>query len=475
MKWFEGTIPAAIQEAKNKRAIFIVYISGDDELSHQMDESWASKDVERICRQSGCVGLKLEAQSESCKQFGQIYPIVCIPSTFFIGDGGVPLEVTAGHLEADALVDKIETVIQTHLNRLELEKEEQAQLSSAASAAQAASSSGLADQRAVHSDSDPPLDERVTKAKELISQKQREKALREKEEAKKKEKERRMMGQQLGQVGRCQLRQQQADEQMKEDAANVKKEREEERKARERVKAQIAQDRADRAARFQKEKADRDEAVASKQQAKQTASSEARTKHEAARRESAVLQFRLPDGSSVTQQFPSGDTLAAARDFVTQHVGSSMGAFRLSTMFPRREFCSEDMSQTFLDLGLVPTSVVMILPERSQSGGSGSSIVSSSGLLWTLLSPFLGLWNFISTLLFGAPSRPTGSYNDPGHQAAAPEPTATPPAQPPSGQRNRPQSSYGLRRRPDGNMHRLTAEDSDDDNATWNGNSTQQL
>jgi len=42
--------------------------------------------------------------------------------------------------------------------------------------------------------------------------------------------------------------------------------------------------RADRAARFQKEKADRDEAVASKQQAKQTASSEARTKHEAARR-----------------------------------------------------------------------------------------------------------------------------------------------------------------------------------------------
>jgi len=38
------------------------FSSGDDELSHQMDESWASKDVERICRQSGCVGLKLEAQ-----------------------------------------------------------------------------------------------------------------------------------------------------------------------------------------------------------------------------------------------------------------------------------------------------------------------------------------------------------------------------------------------------------------------------
>ncbi|KAI0226220.1 hypothetical protein LSAT2_023122 [Lamellibrachia satsuma] len=62
MKWFEGTIPAAIQEAKSKRAIFIVYISGDDDVSRQMDEAWNSKDVEGLCRQSGCVGLKLEAQ-----------------------------------------------------------------------------------------------------------------------------------------------------------------------------------------------------------------------------------------------------------------------------------------------------------------------------------------------------------------------------------------------------------------------------
>ena len=43
---------------------------------------------------------------------------------------------------------------------------------------------------------------RWSRAKELISQKQREKALREREEAKKTEKERRVMGQQLSQVGR---------------------------------------------------------------------------------------------------------------------------------------------------------------------------------------------------------------------------------------------------------------------------------
>ncbi|KAI0226221.1 UBX domain-containing protein 4 [Lamellibrachia satsuma] len=394
---------------------------------------------------------------------------MCVPSTFFISDGGVPLEVTAGHLDADALVDKIEAVIQMHLNRLELEKDEQSQTPKPASEARAASTSVPSQQLAANSDVDNPLSSRVAKAKDLIAQKQQQKALKEKEEAKRNEKERRVMGQQLHQ-----MRQQQADEQMKEDAENVKKDREEAKKARERVKAQIAQDRAERAARFQQEKAERDQAVANKQQARQAASSEVRTKHESARRESAVLQFRLPDGSSVTQQFPSSDTLAVARDFVTQHVGSSLGAFRLSTMFPKREFLNEHMSQTFLDLGLVPTSVVMILPARHEASRAGP-VASSTGLLWTLLSPFLGIWNFISTMLFATPSQPHGSYNDADRQVSEPEPAATPSTQSTSGQRNRPQSSYGMRKRPQGNMHRLSADDSDEDNATWNGNSTQQL
>ena len=36
--------------------------------------------------------------------------------------------------------------------------------------------------------------------------------------------------------------------------------------------------------------------------------------------------------------------------------------------------------------------------------------------------------------------------------------------------------SYGVRHRQDGNIRRFTAdEDSDSENATWNGNSTQQM
>jgi len=35
--------------------------------------------------------------------------------------------------------------------------------------------------------------------------------------------------------------------------------------------------------------------------------------------------------------------------------------------------------------------------------------------------------------------------------------------------------SQGLRNRKDGNINRLTADDEDDESATWNGNSTQQM
>jgi len=35
--------------------------------------------------------------------------------------------------------------------------------------------------------------------------------------------------------------------------------------------------------------------------------------------------------------------------------------------------------------------------------------------------------------------------------------------------------SEAVKRHVDGNIHRLTADDSDDESATWNGNSTQQM
>jgi len=48
-------------------------------------------------------------------------PVVCVPSSFFIGDNGIPLEVIAGSVSVEELVTRIHKVKQVTLaNRLDL-------------------------------------------------------------------------------------------------------------------------------------------------------------------------------------------------------------------------------------------------------------------------------------------------------------------------------------------------------------------
>lgn len=42
-------------------------------------------------------------------------PVVCVPSSFFIGDNGIPLEVIAGSVSAEELVTRIHKVKQVML------------------------------------------------------------------------------------------------------------------------------------------------------------------------------------------------------------------------------------------------------------------------------------------------------------------------------------------------------------------------
>ncbi|KAK2489254.1 hypothetical protein MC885_015525 [Smutsia gigantea] len=56
----------------------------------------------------------IDTKSEACVQFSQIYPVVCVPSSFFIGESGIPLEDLAGSVSADELVTRIHKVRQMH-------------------------------------------------------------------------------------------------------------------------------------------------------------------------------------------------------------------------------------------------------------------------------------------------------------------------------------------------------------------------
>ncbi|XP_028600787.2 UBX domain-containing protein 4 [Podarcis muralis] len=113
MLWFPGTIPAAIAAAKQRSAVFVVFVRGDDEQSIEMAASWENEKVTEAAT-DGFVAIKIDTQSEACLQFSQIYPVVCVPSSFFIGDNGVPLEVIAGSVSAEELVTRIHKVKQMH-------------------------------------------------------------------------------------------------------------------------------------------------------------------------------------------------------------------------------------------------------------------------------------------------------------------------------------------------------------------------
>uniref|UniRef100_A0A9J8DKY5 UBX domain-containing protein 4 n=2 Tax=Cyprinus carpio TaxID=7962 RepID=A0A9J8DKY5_CYPCA len=447
MRWFEGSIPAAIAAAKERRCVFVVVITGSDDQSAQLMSSW---ETDSVCEaaQNCCVAIRVDAESETCVQFSQIYPVVCIPSSFFIGENGVPLEVIAGSVTEDELQRRILRVTQVNTNTLSVPMEEDG-------------ASGH-----VTPGEDEALDTKVERITKKLEERREQKKKAEEENELKKEVERRKTGKEM-----LDFKRQQEEEKTKRLLEERNREKAEERAARERVKQQIALDRADRAARHAQSQL---EAETSRIAALQARAAEQELRRDAAQREKSAfarIQFRLPDGSSFTNQFLSETRLLEARQFAAQEVGNRYGQFSLATMYPRREFTAEDLQKSLLELELTPSASIVLLPQ------SRSAVVrsSASGGIWaalgSLLYPLLSVWRFISGFLFTSAPRapaPPATQNTYGSGAAA-EPKR-------DAVRKRVLEKKPEDFKKDGKIYRLrTQEDNEDDNNTWNGNSTQQM
>ncbi|KAJ8247118.1 hypothetical protein GJAV_G00258950 [Gymnothorax javanicus] len=532
MIWFEGAIPAAIASAKQQNAIFVVVITGDDAQSAQLLSCWEDEKVAEATK-SCCVAIKIDANSETCVQFSQIYPVVCIPTSFFIGENGIPLEVIAGSISAEELTKRITKVKQMHRQQMGVPDGGAADTTAGANAEASltpASAPELAPQQAFPPQNGPPaftlppsvaspsisasttpsdsppgpveeggleghvtpaedrsvssdeaslnsgtdedLSAKVERLTKKLEDRREQKKKEEEENELKKELERRKLGKEM-----LDFKRKQEEEKTKRLLEERNREKAEEKAARERVRQQIAMDRADRAARYAK---NQEEVEAARLAALEARQAEQEARKEASQREksaTARIQFRLPDGSSFTNQFPSDAKLLEAQQFAAQEVGNRYGHFLLATMFPRREFTGEDLDRSLLELGLVPSASVVLLP---QTGRPTNTVVQSSegGGLWallgTLLYPFLAVWRFIGSFIFSRPPPPSTSSRAPPQ---GPGPATASSSEP---------KRESIRRRvaekrpedfkKDGKIYRLrTQEDSEDDNNTWNGNSTQQM
>lgn len=80
----------------------------------------------------------------------------------------------------------------------------------------------------------------------------------------------------------------------------------------------------------------------------------------------ALLQFRLPDGSAIRNQFEGSAAFADVEQWVSQEINMAASSFQLVQMFPRREFTAENRTQSLSDLGLTPNAVLMVLPVSYQ-------------------------------------------------------------------------------------------------------------
>lgn len=205
--------------------------------------------------------------------------------------------------------------------------------------------------------------------------------------------ERRKVGQDIQKMKRWQ-----EDQQLKNIMEEREREKQQEKAARERVLAQIAQDKADRAARFSNNQSQvQNNPQISVQRTPSTTNSNI-----------TRLQFKLPDGSSHTHEFASSELLEAVRVYISANLNLSFNNYVLSTAFPRREFTDNNNGETLADLGLVPNAVVLVLP-NNQSTVSTRSGGFIRGLFWTLVAPFLNIFDYLRSFIFGNGTRQMSS------------------------------------------------------------------
>ena len=467
MLWFKGSVSEAIAESRRIGSLFIVYIKGDDEHSRKMDAVWENEKIKEVCL-SDCTAIRLLANSNELQQFSSIYPVVCIPCTYFLDGAGTPLEVIAVSLPIEQFLDKIQQTIQKHRAKFpkveclpQATVEQSESLPSTSSQSNASTSSGPDEGSG---NSEQALADRVSRAKKLIEQKKKEKAEKEKEDARRKEVERRNEGQRLSKAKA--EREEMLAQQM---ADRIRTEKAKDKAAKDAIRQKIVQDKAERAAKEEVQKRERLQAAA-------------RIDPRLDQNKATVqcvevrLQFRLPDGSTVTDNFPPDTALDTAREFICSRMNFKKSV-TFWTTFPRKHFGEEDFARTLSELGLAPSAALIVdttSPSMSNSSTNSSSSVFS--ILSLILAPFLALFSFIKLLLFASPQPRQGAVQQDTNRATITS-TAASTSSSSSEVRKRTKDDQNEDRfKKDGKIHSFKQSDNDDDeNNTWNGNSTQQM
>lgn len=359
MNWYNGDIGAAINESKTKKLIFLVH---SIDANSQIEEYWNKEEITKLCNEN-CVCLKLEADTQTFNQFKQIYPVTVQPTTYLIGNNGLPLEVITGQADETDLIAKLVKAIET--NKLSHEVGSTAAGASTATTSSAvttdAAESDAAAAAAADSENDgKSLEEKVALAKEKIRLIQEKKRLEQEEKDRNSELERRKMGQEV-----LKMKREKDEDEIKKLAEEKRREKMQDEQAKRRVLEQIKLDREEKQKKYSKEREEA-EKVEAERKAKLEVQKQQEKQAEAARNSNAArLQFRFVDGSTLVSAFTPEQTLDEVRQFVAQKLKemNETAPFAMHSSYPKREYTQADMTSTLRELQLAPSASLLVIPK----------------------------------------------------------------------------------------------------------------
>ena len=144
---------------------------------------------------------------------------------------------------------------------------------------------------------------------------------------------------------------------VKKDLEKKKKEKEDDKKAMAKVKAQIEQDKKERAEKAAKEKALREGKF---DEAKPAPKAPVNIpKVNASNATETRLQLRTPNGNLITTKNVQS-TLKDLRDFVSNEQGIFGEAISFSTTFPAKTFQEDEINKTLKELNLIPSAALIV-------------------------------------------------------------------------------------------------------------------
>merc|ERR1711962_1794700 len=142
-------------------------------------------------------------------------------------------------------------------------------------------------------------------------------------------------------------------EEMKRIAEARRKEKLEEKRLRQKIKDDIAKDRA--AQKQQKQASPEKTSSPAPTPASSSQTPVAKKEYTECR-----LQIRLTNGSALASSFSPDTTLFAVHEYIADKRTDGDAPFTISTTFPRKIFGDADMLKSLKDLGLMPSAVLVV-------------------------------------------------------------------------------------------------------------------